>query len=147
MPDLATNPSARHDFEFVQKFDGGLVLTGSETKAVKMGHAVLKGAFLYLRHGELFLKNAYIGPYAPAGPQLEDRTRRDRKVLLTKQELRTIKSKHEAERLTLVPISLYTSRSLVKISFALARGKKTHEKRETIKRRELDREIQRKMRE
>src|SRR5262249_14797545 len=98
-------------------------------------------AFLTIQHGELYLKNAHIGPYAPAGINNPTDPRHDRKVLVHKRELNRLRNKHEEERLTIVPISLYTSRGFVKLGFALARGKKMHEKRDTIKKRELDREV------
>jgi SsrA-binding protein len=141
MPELAHNAKAKHDFEFLQTFEGGLALTGAEVKSAKAGNANLKGAFLTIRNGELYLKNAHIGHYAPAGPQETDETRRDRKVLIHKKELNVLRGKQETERLTIVPISLYTAGSLVKLSFALARGKKTHEKREAIKARDIERDI------
>jgi SsrA-binding protein len=141
MPPLATNKKAHHDFELLEEFEGGLKLTGAEVKAVRAGNVSLTGAFLTLQRGELYLKNAHIGHYAPAGKDQPEDTRLDRKVLVHKRELKRLQAKHEAERLTIVPISLYTSRGFVKLGFALARGKKKHEKRETIKRRDLDREV------
>lgn len=141
MPPLATNKKAHHDFEILDEFEGGLKLTGPEVKSVRAGNVSLNGAFLTLQRGELYLKNTHIGHYAPAGKDQPIDTRHDRKVLVHKRELARLKAKHEAERLTIVPISLYTSRGFVKLGFALARGKKQHEKRETLKKRDLDREI------
>ena len=141
MSTLATNKKAHHDFELLEEFEGGLKLTGAEVKSVRAGNVSLTGSFLTLQHGELYLKNAYIGHYAPAGKEQPENTRTDRKVLVHKRELNRLRAKHEAERLTIVPISLYTSRGFVKLGFALARGKKKHEKRETLKKRDLDREI------
>jgi SsrA-binding protein len=141
MQALATNKKAYHDFETLDEFEGGLKLTGPEVKSVRAGNVSLTGAFLTLQRGELFLKNAHIGHYAPAGKNQPEDTRHDRKVLVHKRELTRLRAKHEAERLTIVPISLYTSRGFVKLGFALARGKKKHEKRETLKKRDLDREI------
>lgn len=147
MPTLATNKKARHDFELLEEFEAGLKLTGPEVKSVRAGNVSLTGSFLTLQHGELYLKNTHIGPYAPAGPMNSPDTRRDRKVLVHKRELNRLRAKHEAERLTIVPISLYTSRGFVKLSFALARGKKKHEKRDTLKKRDLDREIRARLKE
>lgn len=141
MPELAINAKAKHDYEFLQTFEGGLVLTGAEVKSAKAGNANLKGSFLTIQNGELFLKHAHIGHYAPAGPDENYDSRRDRKVLVHKKELNILRGKHEAERLTIVPLSLYTERSLVKLKFALARGKKKHEKREAIKARDVERDI------
>lgn len=147
MATLATNKKAYHDFEILDEFEGGLKLTGPEVKAVRAGNTSLTGSFLTLQHGELYLKNAHIGHYAPAGHDQPEDTRHDRKVLVHKKELARLRTKHETERLTIVPISLYTSRGFVKLGFALAKGKKQHEKRETLKQRDLDREVQARMKE
>lgn len=147
MTTLATNKKAHYDFELLEDFEGGLKLTGPEVKSVRAGNTSLTGAFLTFQKGELYLKNAHIGHYASAGKDQPENTRLDRKVLVHKRELNRLRAKHEAERLTIVPISLYTSRGFVKLGFALARGKKKHEKRETLKQRDLDREIRTRMEE
>ena len=140
---LATNPKARQSFDLIEQFEGGLALTGGEVKAVMAGSANIKGAFVTLRGGELWLRNAYIGHYTPAGKMTEGAERRDRKILVHKAELRLLIMRHEAERLTMIPLDLHTSKRRVKLSFALARGKRKHEKRAAIKKREVDREIRR----
>lgn len=147
MPEFATNKKARHAFELLEEFEGGLQLTGAEVKSVRAGNVSLTGSFLTLQRGELILKHAHIGHYAPAGATQPENTRLDRKVLVHRRELRRLQAKHEAERLTIVPISLYSSRGFVKLGFALAKGKKQHEKRETLKKRDLDREIRARMKE
>ena len=106
----------------------------------------MKGSFLSGHRGELWLKGMHVGPYAPAGEHNPKNPQRDRRVLVRKSEINRLRSKHESERLTIVPISLYTKGGLIKLKFALARGKKQYEKRATIKRRELDREIQSRLR-
>ncbi len=141
MSTLATNKKAYHDFELIEEFEGGLKLIGPEVKSIKAGNVSLQGAFLTFQRGELFLKNAHVGPYQPAGANNPDDPRRDRKVLVRKRELNKLRAKYQEERLTIVPISLYTAHGLVKLGFALARGKKKHEKRETIKKREVEREL------
>jgi len=147
MSTLATNKKAFHDFEVLDEFEGGLKLTGAEVKSVRKGDVSLAGSFLTLQRGELYLKNAHIGHYPPAGKEQPLDTRHDRKVLVHKRELHRLQAKHEAERLTIVPISLYTSQGFVKLGFALAKGKKKHEKRETLKKRDLDREIRTRLKE
>jgi SsrA-binding protein len=147
MPVLATNKKARHDFELLEELEGGLKLSGAEVKSVRRGDVSLAGSFLTVQRGELYLKNAHIGHYAPAGPNQEVDTRRDRKVLVHARELKRLRAKNETERLTIVPISLYTARGFVKLGFALAKGKKQHEKRETIKKRDADREIRARLKE
>ncbi len=141
MSTLALNRSASRDYEFLKEEEGGLMLTGAEVKSVKGGHAQLKGAFLFVRRGELWLKNAYIAPYKPAGEKEGYDPIRDRKILIHKKELLRLGQTMEQQGLTMVPISLYTRGSLVKLKFALARGKKQYEKRESIKKRDMDRTL------
>ena len=141
MSKLALNKRARFDYEFLDTFEGGLALTGSEVKSIKEGHVQLKGAFISIRDGELWLRSAYVAPYKPAGAQPSYDPYQDRKILIHKAELKRLIGKSQEAGLTIVPISLYTKARLVKLEFALARGKKKHEKRAAIKKRELDREI------
>lgn len=143
MSALAINPRARFDFELLEHLEGGLVLTGAEVKSAKLGHAQLKGAFLTIESGNLVLKHAHIGLYAPAGAQDGYDSRRGRRVLVHKKELRRLMSKHETERLTMVPVQMYVKKGLVKLEFALARGKKRHDKKEALKKRDLDRQMHR----
>jgi len=141
MPKLALNKRARFDYEFLDTFEGGLVLSGSEVKSIKEGHVQLKGAFVTIRDSELWLRNAYVAPYKPAGPKPSYEPYQDRKILIHKAELKRLIGKSQEAGLTIVPISLYTKARLVKLEFALARGKKKYEKRETIKKRDLDRKV------
>ncbi|NBS41244.1 SsrA-binding protein SmpB [bacterium] len=145
MPPLASNKKALHDYEFLEKFEGGLKLTGPEVRSVKDGHIQLQGSFLHIRNRELWLKNATVSKYAPAGPQLGYDPIRDKKVLLHRREINRIMGKIQEKGLTLVPISVYTHAALIKIEFALARGKKQYEKRETIKKRDVQREMRARM--
>ncbi len=145
MPPLASNKKALHDYEFLEKFEGGLKLSGPEVRSVKGGHIQLQGSFLHIRNRELWLKNATVSKYAPAGPQPGYDAIRDKKVLLHRREINRIMGKIQEKGLTLVPISVYTRAALVKIEFALARGKKEYEKRDTIKKREVQREMRARM--
>lgn len=142
----ALNKKARFDYEFLETFEGGLKLTGAEVKSVKRGSLQITGAFLHLRRGELWLKNAFIAKYAPAGEQPHYDANRDRKVLLHRRELARIGGKTQADGLTVIPISVYLRGNLIKLEFALARGKKKYEKRATIKKREVERHMREKMR-
>jgi SsrA-binding protein len=141
MSTLAINKRATFDYDILEKFEGGLVLTGAEVKAAKGGHVQLKGAFVEVRGGELWLKNAHISKYAPAGAQEKYDPNRNRKVLVRRRELNRLMGKANTEGLTLIPIRVYIRGSLVKLEFALARGKKKYEKREAIKKRDVQREI------
>lgn len=140
MPSLATNKKAGFDFDLQEEFEAGLVLLGWEVKSAKAGHVQLKGSFLHIHNGELWLKNAFISPYKPAGNQ-EVKSDRDRKVLVHKRELKRLVGKKLTEGLTLVPLRIYTKGNLVKLVFAVAKGKKKYEKREAIKKRDVDRQM------
>ncbi|OGL92800.1 SsrA-binding protein [Candidatus Uhrbacteria bacterium RIFCSPLOWO2_12_FULL_47_9] len=145
MPSLATNKKAGFDFDLQEEFEAGLVLLGWEVKSAKAGHVQLKGAFLHISNDELWIKNAFISPYKPAGNQ-EVQSDRDRKVLVHKRELKRLIGKKLTEGLTLVPLRIYTKGNLVKLVFAIAKGKKKYEKREAIKKRDVDRQMKEHMR-
>lgn len=139
---LAINKRAQFDYELLEIFEAGLVLTGPEVKSAKAGSVQLKGAFLDIRAQELWLKNAHISAYKPAaGIQTDYDPTRDRKVLVHKRELKRLIGKKKEEGLTLIPVRMYIKQQLVKLEFAVARGKKKYEKRETIKKRDIDRQI------
>jgi len=142
MPTLAVNKKARHDYDLIEEIEGGLILTGAEVKAAKAKHIQLKGSYVSIKNGELWVRNMHISKYKKAGGQETYDPTRDRKILVHKSQLKKMIGKQKAEGLTFVPISVYTKGDLVKLSFALARGKKKHEKRETIKKRDVQRKIQ-----
>lgn len=145
MPSLAVNKKARFDYEILEKMEGGLKLTGAEVKSVKAGHVQLKGAFLHVQGGELWLKGAFISAYKPAGNPEGYSASRDRKVLVHRRELSRLVGKKSQEGLTLIPLSIYTKGNLVKLEFGVARGKKQYEKREAIKKRDVQRDIREKL--
>ncbi|MFH1405030.1 MAG: SsrA-binding protein SmpB [Patescibacteria group bacterium] len=145
MPKLAINKKATFDYDLQEKFEGGLKLTGAEVKSAKAGHIQLKGAFLFVHGNELWLKNSFIAAYKPAGDAGAYDPYRDRKVLVHTKEIKRFTGKTQSEGLTLVPICVYTSRNLIKLEFALARGKKKYEKRETIKKRDVKRQLEQRM--
>ncbi|MFH1252945.1 MAG: SsrA-binding protein SmpB [Candidatus Uhrbacteria bacterium] len=144
---IAFNKRASFDYDFLETFDGGLVLTGAEVKSAKAGHVQLKGAFVLIRNGELWLKNALFSRYEPAGPQESYDPYRNRKILVRRRDINKLIGKIQTQGLTLVPIKVYRHRNLVKVSFALARGKKKYEKRAAIKKRDIERQIREKMKE
>lgn len=140
---LADNRKARFKYEILETFEGGLVLAGHEAKAAKAGRAQLDGAWVKVAGGEAFLVGAQIGPYQAGNSPEGFDPRQTRKILLSRRELGALAAHLEKKGLTLVPLSLYNKGRLVKLSFGLARGKKTYDKRATIKKREDDREISR----
>jgi SsrA-binding protein len=140
------NKKATFDYEILQKFEAGLVLTGQEVKAIKNNQINLKGAYVSLRYEpapELFLIKAHVSPYVKAGPLPDYDPERPRKLLLKKQEIKGLLGKLEQKGLTIVPLSVYTKRNLVKLSFGLAKGKKKYQKKEQKKNRDIDKEISR----
>ncbi|MEK7665342.1 MAG: SsrA-binding protein SmpB [Patescibacteria group bacterium] len=141
MPTLAYNKRAKFDYEILEEMEAGLKLTGAETKSAKAGHVSFQGAYVSVRGNEAWLKAMHISPYKPAGEQKTYNPTRDRKLLLHKREIKRLIGKSKEAGLTLVPISLYTKGDLVKLSFGIGRGKKQFEKREAIRKREIDREI------
>jgi len=145
MPMLANNRRASFDYDLLENYEAGLVLLGHEAKSAKAGHVNLSGAYVSLRSGnngsELWLVGAHISPYRFAGKMNDYDPNRERKLLLKKREIAYLIGKIQEKGLTLVPVKMYTKRSFVKLEFALGRGKKKYDKRESIKKRELDRQI------
>lgn len=139
---LADNRRARRDYEFVQEYEAGIVLTGPETKSVKTGGLRLSGAFVVVRNGEAWLIGANLARYKPGAgmPQDPDRSK---KVLLHKKELQEISGKTDKTGLTLVPVSAYSKGGRVKLRLALARGKREFEKRDALRKKVVDRETRR----
>lgn len=142
---LAKNRRASFDYQLEDKLVAGLVLSGSEVKSVKAGHASLKGSFVTLRDGEAWLNNAHITPYQPGGHASTPDPTRTRKLLLHRKQLLELSTSRQ-EGMQLVPLALVQDGRLVKLELALGRGKKRYDKRETIKRRtaerDADREVQ-----
>ncbi|MGH7245847.1 MAG: SsrA-binding protein SmpB [Candidatus Levyibacteriota bacterium] len=135
------NRRARHDYQLFETFEAGIHLVGAEVKAARLGHVSLDGSHVRIVGSEAYLMNAQIFPYKYARPEGYDE-RRTRKLLLHKKEIIALKSKMDGQNLTIVPISLYTTHSLIKIQLALAKGKKQYEKRAQIKKRDLEREAE-----
>lgn len=145
MPQLAQNRKASFDYEILEKYEAGLVLYGHEVKAVRDGQVSLKGSFISIRtkngKTELYLVGCQISPYKSAGPLPDYNQTRERKLLLKRGEIASLLGKKQTQGLTLIPLKIYTSHSFLKLEFAVARGKKKYDKRESIKKRELDRSL------
>lgn len=140
---LASNKKALFDYEILEKFQAGLVLTGQETKSVKAGHLSLKGTYVTFHNGDAYLTNANISKYPQAGNLPDYEPTASRRLLLRKREIRYLQGKLAEKGLTIVPLSVYTKNRLIKVEIAVGRGKKQYDKRETIKKRDTDREIKR----
>lgn len=143
---FAENKKARHDYAALETFEGGIALSGQETKSIREGNAKLQGAYLVIRAGEVWLLGCHIGPYSKAGVLEGYDPVATRKILLKRQEIAHLAGKIQEKGLTLVPFSLYPRGHRVKLSFGLCRGKKAYDKRETLKARDLDRSARRVLR-
>jgi SsrA-binding protein len=141
-----TNRRARHDYQLSDKFEAGMVLTGAEVKSVLEGKIHLEEAYAKIIRGELFLINVHIHPYRFADTKNID-SRRTRKLLVHKKELVSLASKIQQKNLTLIPVSCYNKGRRIKVKLALAKAKKKYEKREAKKKKDIDREIERTLRE
>lgn len=141
MPIISINKRANFDYEILLKFEAGMVLTGQEVKSIKTGHISLSGAFVTLKGNEAWLTNAHVPPYKMAGALQNYDPTRPRKLLLRKQELSSLYGTIKQKGLTLVPIRVYTKGNKIKLEFGVGRGKKKYEKRDLIKKREVDKKI------
>ncbi len=134
------NRKAKHDYFIDDTFECGIVLTGTEIKSIRNGSAALKDSYAYIRNGEVFLLNMFIAPYKE-GNIFNHKETRNRKLLLHKKEIRKLEEKLNQDGCTLIPLKLYFSNGKAKIQLGVCRGKKNFDKRETIKERDLKREI------
>lgn len=142
---LAENRRARYDYEILDTFEAGLVLHGYEVKSIKTGRVSLRGAYVVIKDNEAYLINTLIPPYQPANTPDDYNPERNRKLLLNKSEIKSLIGKSKQKGLTLVPLKLYTKRGKIKLGLAVAKGKREIDKREAIKKRETEREIQRRL--
>lgn len=141
-----TNKQAHFSYEIIDAYEAGIVLRGHEVKAVKNGQMSLKSAYVTIMNDptpSLYLMKAHISPYKFAGNLLNYDPERPRKLLVRKNELKALIGKLEQKGLTIIPLRVYTKRNLVKVEIGLARGKKQFEKKEALKKRDVDKEIRR----
>ena len=139
---VATNRKARHDYDVVDRWECGIVLSGSEVKSLRDGQVQLKDAYGEVRNGELWLENLHIAPYAFAREGGHDPDRR-RKLLAHRREIQTMAAQVAEQGLTLIPMQIYFAKGLAKVDLALARGRRTYDKRQAIRAREQKREMDR----
>ena len=147
MAHYAENRKARFDYEILEKYEAGIELLGVEVKSVRSGRMSLEGAFIIVRGGEVYLINANVPPYQPKNAPKDYDPLRNRRLLLTKKEITELAGSEKNKSLTIVPISVYNKNRKIKIEIALVKGKKKFDKRETIKKRDTDREIRRQIKE
>ena len=135
-----TNRKARYDYEIEDTYEAGIVLKGTEIKSIRNGKAQLKDSYAIIRNNEVLLLNSFIAKYEQ-GNQFNHEERRTRKLLLHKKEIKKISEKINLQGLTLIPLKLYFKDNKLKVLLGVCRGKKTFDKRETIKTRDLNKEI------
>mgnify|MGYP001572099181 CR=1 FL=1 len=143
MAHYAENRKARFNYEILEKYEAGIELLGTEVKSVRGGKMSLEGAFVIIRGSEAFLINANIPPYQPNNALKNYDPLRNKKLLLTKKEIVQLAGSEKNKSLTIVPISVYNKNRKIKVEVAIVKGRKKHDKRETIKKRETEREIRR----
>jgi len=138
---ITVNKKALFNYEVLEKFIAGIVLTGQEVKSIKLGRITLVGSFVTIKDGEIFLVGANVPPYQPKNLRREYEPTQPRKLLLTKVEIKELVGKSAQKGLTMVPLRVYNANGKIKIEFAVVKGKKQHDKREKIKNRDTDREM------
>ena len=143
--EVAVNRKALHDYEVLERIEAGLALMGSEIKSIRQGRVQLSEAYARPDRGELWLFNAHISQYAPAGPYGHEPTRK-RKLLLHKMQIRQLSKAVEEQGLTIVPLRLYLKDGRAKVELALVRGRKRYDKRAVIAKREAERDMARALR-
>ena len=138
---FANNQKAFFDYELISKFSAGLELLGLEVKSVRRGKMNLRGAFIAVRGSEAYLVGADIPAYQPKNAPKDYDATRPRKLLLSKEEIEWLRAAEATKGLTIVPLSVYNKGRFLKLDLAIARGKKKYDKRQAIKKREIEREI------
>jgi SsrA-binding protein len=141
---IATNKKARHEYFIEEKFEAGIVLTGTEVKSLRQGRANLQDSFAVIKNGEVFVHGMHISPY-DQGNRFNHDPVRVRKLLLNRHEINKLIGLTQKKGFTLIPLSLYFKKGLVKVELAVCRGKKLYDKRQDIAKRDAAREIERRM--
>jgi SsrA-binding protein len=145
MPTLATNKRALHDYHILEKLEAGIVLTGSEIKSVRANRVSFNDSYVRIKDGQAWLINTYIAPYPGGFDRVYDPTA-SRRLLLHRRQIDNLAKQIATQNLTIVPLRLYTTHNLAKVEIALAKGKKAFDKRETLRRKDVQRDIDRAIR-
>jgi len=136
---ITENRKARHDYHILETWEAGVALLGTEVKAIREGRVNLRDSYAKVDNGEVWMMNVHISPYSHRGSS-DHQEMRQRKLLLNAHEIRKMVGKVQERGLTLVPLDLYFKKGRIKVTLALAKGKQAHDKRETLRKREVDRE-------
>ena len=137
------NRKAYHEFAVMQDYTAGIVLQGSEVKSIRKGDATISDSFIYLKNGEVYLKNMKVAKYKESHVAEKHDEARDKKLLLSKKEILQIEKLMQDKGTTIVPLEVFSYRNTIKVKIGIVRGKKLWDKRETIKKRDVDRELRR----
>ncbi|MDA0267602.1 MAG: SsrA-binding protein SmpB [Cyanobacteria bacterium] len=140
---VSDNRQARHQYEILETFEAGIELMGTEVKSIRAGNVNLRDGYALIRDAQIWLHNVHVAPHSTTIQAYNHEARRTRRLLLHRGEIRKLIGKVEQQGLTLVPLKMYLKRGWVKIVLALAKGKKLHDKRETLKNKQVKREIDR----
>lgn len=143
MTEYAGNPKAGFDYEILETIEAGLVLEGQEVKSVKTGHAQIRGSYVKILDGVPYLIGATIPPYQPKNTRKDYDPQQNRKLLMSKKEISTLVATSKSHGLTLIPLRLYDKKGRIKLLVGIARGKKKYDKRETIKKKDIQRSKER----
>lgn len=143
MKTIITNRKARYEYQLLQEFDAGLVLLGNEVKSLREGNATLSDSFIFIKDGEVWIKNLIISKYTHSHSADKHNENRDKKLLLNKKEIDKISRSLLETGVTAIPLLVFSSKNKLKIKIAIAKGKKLWDKRESIKERDIKREINR----
>lgn len=141
---IAENKKARFDYELLETYEAGIELTGPEVKSIRDGHISLKESFASVKDNQVWLNNAHVSPYKPAAGNNSEPTRA-RRLLLKRTEIDRLIGASQASGNTIVPVKIYLSHGIVKLEIALARGRKSHEKKEKLKQKDILRDVQKEL--
>jgi SsrA-binding protein len=140
---ISDNRQARHQYEILETYEAGIELMGSEVKSIRQGRVNLRDGYAQIHDGEMWLNNVHISPHSMTNKAYNHEAKRSRKLLLKKDEINKLIGKVEQKGLTLVPLKVYLKRGWIKVLVGLAKGKKLHDKRESLKQKQVKREIDR----
>jgi SsrA-binding protein len=142
---LSENKKAYFNYQVLEKYEAGIALNGQEVKSIKLGRMSLTGSYVVIRNNEVYLLGAKVPPYQPKNAPPDYDPQRTRKLLLRKNEIEYLFGKSQQKGLTMVPLKVYTNNGKIKVEFGLGKGKKVFDKRETIKKRETEKEMRREL--
>ena len=140
---IVKNRKAYYEYHILDEYEAGVVLMGSEVKSIRMGNVTLSDSFIYLKSGEVWIKNLKVARYAQTHISEPHNENHDKKLLLTKKEINKISRSLEDQGITCIPLTIFTKRNKLKIKIGVAKGKKLFDKRQSIKEKDMKRELQR----